>query len=332
MYDDAPRPQRRGLLAVAAVVALAIIGTAGAFGYRAIFGSSGSSPPPVIKAETAPSKLVPAGQNTDPQSGKQIYDRIGSRGERVVSREEQPVDMKDGKTPPRVIFPGPGGTASSAPSAQSALPASASALMSTEPKKIRTVSIKPDQAGTPASNLPAMSEQPPSRSAPVRTVNPPLAAADPSNGGTVARAAAAPRVIPMRQQSPPPVANNANAPLSLTPDGQNPPPPAAAQMRTASAAPGRIAAPMAIASTGGTGAYVQVSSQRSENEAQASFQAMASRYPNVLGGRPHVVRRADLGDKGTYYRAMVGPLSPDQASELCTNLKAAGGQCIVQRN
>ena len=60
-YDDVPPRRRMGILAIAAVFALAVIGTAGAFGYRAIFGSSGASgPPPVIKADSSPTKIVPA--------------------------------------------------------------------------------------------------------------------------------------------------------------------------------------------------------------------------------------------------------------------------------
>ena len=56
-----PRVGAMGVMAIAGVFALALIGTAGAFGYRALFGSSGSpQPPPVIKADTAPSKIVPA--------------------------------------------------------------------------------------------------------------------------------------------------------------------------------------------------------------------------------------------------------------------------------
>src|SRR5664280_847899 len=54
-YEDAPSSKSRmGILAIAAVFALAVLGTAGAFGYRAVFGTSRSStPPPVIKADTA---------------------------------------------------------------------------------------------------------------------------------------------------------------------------------------------------------------------------------------------------------------------------------------
>jgi hypothetical protein len=78
---------------------------------------------------------------------------------------------------------------------------------------------------------------------------------------------------------------------------------------------------------------VQVSSQRSESDAQASFRALQTKFPNVLGSWQAIVRRADLGDKGVYYRAMVGPFSSlSEATDMCGELKSAGGQCIVQRN
>src|SRR4029078_912383 len=75
-YDDAPPSRRRMvLMAIAGVAALAVIGTAGAFGYRALVGSSGSTkPPPVIKADTAPSKIVPAATGNDAHAHKVISD------------------------------------------------------------------------------------------------------------------------------------------------------------------------------------------------------------------------------------------------------------------
>jgi hypothetical protein len=55
--------------------------------------------------------------------------------------------------------------------------------------------------------------------------------------------------------------------------------------------------------------------------------------PSVLGSRAPLIKRADLGDKGVYYRAMVGPFgSPEEASQFCGSLKTAGGQCVIQRN
>ena len=84
-----------------------------------------------------------------------------------------------------------------------------------------------------------------------------------------------------------------------------------------------------------SGAYVvQVSAQRSEAEAQSSYQALQAKYPGVLGGRSANIRRVDLGDKGgVYYRAQVGTFaSSEQATTFCNSLKDAGGQCIVQKN
>lgn len=92
-------------------------------------------------------------------------------------------------------------------------------------------------------------------------------------------------------------------------------------------APARTAAPT-------SGGYsVQVTSQRSEAEAQTAFRELQGQFPNQLRGREPIIRRADLGEKGTYYRALVGPFaSMEQAASMCSSLKAAGGNCLVQRN
>jgi cell division septation protein DedD len=104
--------------------------------------------------------------------------------------------------------------------------------------------------------------------------------------------------------------------------------------RVATTAPVQIApAPSAASASSGGGYLVQVSSQRSENDAQASFRSLQGKFPSVLASRSPLIKRADLGDKGVYYRAMVGPFgSPEEASQFCGNLKSAGGQCVVQRN
>ncbi len=81
------------------------------------------------------------------------------------------------------------------------------------------------------------------------------------------------------------------------------------------------------------GYAVQVTSERSESRAQAAFQALQAKYPNQLSGRQLTIRRADLGAAGTYYRALVGPFaSAEKAAKLCSGLKAAGGNCIIQKN
>ena len=119
---------------------------------------------------------------------------------------------------------------------------------------------------------------------------------------------------------------SANAPLSLSPQGS----PAAAEPPARVAAVAPAASP---ASSNGGGYLVQVSSQKNEADAQASYRALQGKFPAVLGSRSAVIKRADLGDKGVYYRANVGPFgSRDEATQFCSNLKTAGGQCVVQSN
>ena len=76
---------------------------------------------------------------------------------------------------------------------------------------------------------------------------------------------------------------------------------------------------------------MQVTSQRSEADAKASFKELQAKFPNQLSGHEPIIRRADLGAKGVYYRAMVGPYaSVEQAAGACSSIKAAGGNCLVQ--
>ena len=81
-YDDAPQGGRRkGMITVAAVLCLAVLGTAGAFGYRTVFnGNSAKAPPPVIKASSEPSKVAPPPSADAANANKISYDRFGDRG------------------------------------------------------------------------------------------------------------------------------------------------------------------------------------------------------------------------------------------------------------
>jgi hypothetical protein len=82
----------------------------------------------------------------------------------------------------------------------------------------------------------------------------------------------------------------------------------------------------------GTGYAVQVSSERSENRAQAAVRALQAKYPNQLSGRQSIIRRTDLDPTGIYYRALVGPFaSAKKSATLCGGLKAAGGDCVIQK-
>jgi hypothetical protein len=294
IYDEARTTRRRGgLITVVAVLSLAVVGTAGAFGYRAMFGSSGSaSAPPVIRADVTPSKVVPPPIVTaEASSGKISYERVGGggQGERVLPREETPIEV-----PTRSVAPPPAVTAAVPPA-----PAAAPSSGPGEPRKVRTVTIRPDQpppAAETAARAPSgqpfrtASAPPAPEAAPTRSARPAPAAPPPQPAGT--------------------------GPLPLTPEGTTLPPP-----------------PPAAASVGEGGYLVQISSQRSEADARSSFRTLQGKFPTQLGDRQPIIRRADLGEKGVFYRAQIGPFgSVDEATKMCSELKAAGGQCVVSKN
>jgi SPOR domain len=341
--ETEPSGHGRKFMTMTAVVVLAVIGIGGAFGYRFIFGgSSTTTPPPVIRANPDPAKVPPPAATADAAQGKSTYDRAptGTQDGRVVAREETPVDVNSlarpgvGRSPPTSSGPNPWASASAPnppPSGSSAPAAPIAPSAMGEPKRVRTVTIRPDQADTMAQSSlapPSASPLPPA---------PPTRSAPPAAAAPVQRAPAA---------IAPPAAPPANAPLSLNDDSSltlprslNAPPSAPAQPRQA---PVQRAAPAPqpqqqsvaqLAAPRSGGFLVQVSSQRNEAEAQAALRSAQSKFPSVLGGQPGTVRRADLGERGTYYRAMIGPYgSRDEANQLCASLKAAGGTCIVQAN
>jgi hypothetical protein len=363
-YDDAPSQRRgAGFIVVMAVLGLAVIGTAGAFAYRAMYGGSIlAGLPPIIKASNGPNKIMPSYADSQARNLAQAGAPNAGSTEKLVSREEQPLNVEPPKIAPRVVAtipitsapsPVPPPAPSSAPVSAAATPppgltvgpsvappppmpptapagpapstiplqttaappAAAAPPVSSEPKKVHTVTIRADQ--------PSGSDAQPAPSAPVPVPAPPVQRAS--------------RPVPPAPK--PSAIAAANAPLSIVPGAEGE---AVAQV------PPRVrtaAAPMAVASADsvtplasappapGAGYAVQVTSQHSEADAKASFKELRAKFPNQLSGREPIIRRADLGAKGVYYRAMVGPFaSMEEAAGMCSSLKAAGGNCIVQRN
>ena len=279
-YYEAPPPKRRGgLTTIAAVVGLAVFGTGAVFAFRAWTGPATTGDPPVINAEQSPTKIVPA-QPSDGQASKQADDRVGDKGgERVDSREEQPVDPRAAPWPTTPGVVGPPGPINVFPP----LPGPPSQAVPAAPgdaKRVTTVTIRADQPG----GIPT----PPAPAPPQSRVAPAPQAMAPTTPAT-------PRALPAPGPAP------------------------------------QVAARPASAEAGGY--MVQVSSERTQAHAQASYRALQAKYPAVLWSRRPTIKRADLGEKGIFFRTQVGPFaSAEEAGKMCNSLKAAGGQCIVQRN
>ena len=291
IYDQEPR-RRRGRMALllgVSILGLLVAGAAGVFAYNMAVGKhamSASGSPPVIKADAGSSKTVnPTPPPADPQQ-KLIYDRLGGNttaaNERVVPREEQPVDVTAAVSKSYAAAPDAGAPSQPAPSAQAqastqAQVSAAGAPSLNEPKKVRTLAVRADSAA------PAVSASPVTAYA----ANPASSLPDPASAATAA------------------AAQNAGA-------------------SNATAMPTPLA----------NGAYVvQVASQRTEADANGSWRALQQKYPNILGSYRASVKKADLGDRGIFFRAQVGPFATrDQANQLCQALHAQGGDCIVAKN
>src|SRR6185295_15465182 len=197
--------------------------------------------PPIIRADNSPTKIMPSPADGSPK----VPDRLGmtDRTEKMVSREETPVDINARNGGPRVVFPlGQGANPPAAPapitvaandpppppptmSAPVTAPPSSGTMANGEPRRIKTLSVRGDQPD-PAAAAPAPAAAPMTRSMTAKPGRNPPASANAS----------------------------ANAPMSISPQAAAP------------AAEGRMASTNAMqgADTGVTptnGYLVQVSSQ-----------------------------------------------------------------------
>jgi len=77
---------------------------------------------------------------------------------------------------------------------------------------------------------------------------------------------------------------------------------------------------------------VQLIGSPSQASALASFQQMQKAYKNLLMARQPLVIRSEVGTSGSWYRVRVATDSRSEAEKLCSGLRAAGGNCLVQRN
>lgn len=84
--------------------------------------------------------------------------------------------------------------------------------------------------------------------------------------------------------------------------------------------------------TGNSDWVVQVASTRSQVDADNVWSTIQRKFPSLVSGTYADVKRADLGDKGIYYRTRVAGLADKSAAQsLCASFKAAGQACFVAK-
>ena len=147
------------------------------------------------------------------------------------------------------------------------------------------VTIRPD--GSDASGKPA-GMAPPAAPGPARD----------GDNRLTARPAATP---PAPARRPRPRRRAAARPICLEPQAGGPRPPA-------SAAAARRSRTAPRGERGERICRAAVVAEDRERGAITSFRSLQAKFPNELGSRQPIIRRADLGSKGVFYRTMVGPV------------------------
>ncbi len=171
---------------------------------------------------------------------------------------------------------------------------------------------------------------------------------------------AAPSVIPVpaapaqQAEAPPPVVGQPvpvpePAPVVLTPAVEPPkaaspqpspvrPPVVAAAPSTVAPPPSRPAtppptaapAPVPAAPSGKGGYKLQIGAVRSTEEAQKEWDRLKKANADVLGALTAGAVRADLGEKGIYYRIQAGTIASEAtAQQACATLKQRKVGCIL---
>lgn len=277
-----------------------------------------------INAPEGPAKIQPSAavDAAAPQRGAAILDRNQSAPvKKVVSHEEQPVDPAAAL---RVVRLGDAPVDAPHEAAQGGLAPS----FVSEPKRVKTVSVRPDgtvierDAPPPAIVRPSPTLTPPPVRPATLGLNPRAgeeenAAPPTATPGSPAKPATTPRAA--QQARPKPVA----------PVAQNPATEEVAAEQTAAADASAMEDPAQTASTGAFA--VQFGAAGSEAEARQLIQRVATKYNAQLGGRRLGYRLAKIGEKSVY-RVRVAGMSREQAVGVCEKVKAAGGNCFVAAN
>lgn len=365
----APREQgsRKGLY-----IAAAVLGVAGLGGILFAVMDTGPSirsdgTPPVIAGLEEPLKTFPAEEAAAADAGqpaKLIYDRVGNEERMLVPQTPAPAQLPPapadvagaeplpagGPKKVRTLVVRPDGTIISGGSDTGSATSNGVRVVNTA----RPDTQAQPEALTSGATAPLTGDIAPATSgvpAIVAALDPQAVDGDASEPGTVAAGTPRPKPASSSQQV---AAVQPQVPASLQPQAQAAapepapalaPPPRAASSATsgplnltqpqaqAQAQAQAQTQPAALAATATPGAFaVQVTSQRTQDQAQAAYAALQRKFPSVLGGQSPLIEAATLDNRGTFYRVSIPAGTRDAAISFCESLKAAGGDCFVRRN
>ena len=303
MYEDEPKD--RGWKKVAVLMACTVLVGGGlAYGFSGLMGGGSGEPTPLVKGAEGPSKVKPSepgGKRFD-HADSTIMGRLGEAG-----AASDPAGVR--KVP--VVSVGRDGSIQPPPAGKRDTHAIVSVPGLTVIENFGSGAPAPG-GRPPAGNVPPVG----AKVAPAAKAPPAAATKAP------ATASAAPEVKMV-------TGGNSAAAKKAAP--AKAPPAAKAEAPTRVAVAATSAAPAAPSGPRPTGAgYVAVlasvpASASSRIDALTQFADMQQRYGNILSNKTPDIQEANLGEKGTYHRLLVGPPgSRDSANSVCSQLKAQG--------
>ena len=328
-------PFAASALVVALVAGLAV---AGYSYYWPGGGSSGTDDAPVvIKADADPVKVKPE----DP-GGRVVANRDKASYEKVDGTEadgSEQASLITTTEEPALLNTSPEQEAVGEEKSDDRLTADAgnevdqSVVTNIVPRKVKTVTVKPDgtilvsdsgSSGSLSQPLSAPDENPSAQGQTASGGDATVAEAkaEPIDGAQSSGSLAVPTASPLPK--PKPVAETAPAPQPVAPA----PAPQTQPVQLASNQP---EAPATTAPVRASEWVVQVSSQRSAEAAQSSYANLRSRFPAIFEGRSMSIQRAAVEGKGTFHRVRIQSSSRNDAIQFCERLKASGGSCFVTR-
>ncbi len=319
--EPAPeRGSRRKLMVAGVLVAAITTGGGAAFLYKSYEdGSLASLEAPTLLADSGPVKGEPSdpGGKEFPDGNKQIYDRLSGDPAKPVA-DQADSDGSESASIPGIVTTGTEAPAdtlderiaqalrrSGSPSAAPADPDS--------PRAVRTLTIRPDGSVAPAA---APQPSQPKESETITTA------------GIVATTGAAEVETAASASDPKETTATAETPAPR-PERAGPRP--QQETRVASVEPETTGSTQP-ATAAANPYFVQLAARRDQTSALAAFADLQQKYPGILDGLAPTIKKADLGDKGVWYRLWVGPMnSRGNAEDVCGKLKSSGlGGCFVR--
>jgi hypothetical protein len=308
----APPPRRSMALRMSGYgLAALLVAGLGAASYAYLGKGSQSSEPVVVKADSDPFKVRPdnRGGTQVANQDKAAYERLSgkfsneAKQEKLIESAEEPVKISTAVQGDAVVAADPGAAAQAVSAGDQAgekaderlVPGSAEksrSLGAIQPRRVKTLAIRADGSVVPDQSAGAAE----------------AAARIAAGGKDAVKAGTDPVKVDTVKLD-----RSAAASESAGKD---------TELKVASIAAGTQAA----------GAWaIQVSSQKTSADAESAYRNLQRKFPQLLEGRQMEIQKAEVADKGTFFRVRVLAPSKEEAGAFCDKLKGAGGSCFVTR-